>query len=146
MKRRKSTRARKLCTPKLSCLRSALTNGSALLPGLDHRGAWARRLRDLVNSHCADLGGQDALSSAEQALVRRAAMLCLQLELMESQFARNEDGQASSKQLDSYGRTVGNLRRVLETLGLGRRAKDVTPPSRGLTVDALIEQVRGEYA
>ncbi len=73
-------------------------------------------------------------------------MLCLQLELMESQFARNEDGQASSKQLDSYGRTVGNLRRVLETLGLGRRAKDVTPPSRGLTVDALIEQVRGEYA
>jgi len=31
-----------------------------LLADLDHRGAWARRLRDLIADHTSDLGGDDA--------------------------------------------------------------------------------------
>jgi hypothetical protein len=36
--------------------------------------------------------------------------------------------QASAKALDTYQRTTGALRRVLEMLGLQRRSRDVTPP------------------
>jgi hypothetical protein len=67
-------------------VRSAITNGSSVLHDVDHRSAWMRRLRDLIADHVADLGGEDALSTAELALVRRAAMLTLQLELMESRW------------------------------------------------------------
>jgi hypothetical protein len=107
-------------------LRSAISNGSTLLIDVDHRSAWMRRLRDLNADAVADLGGEDALSSAERALVRRSAMLQLQLEMMEQRWAAN-NGQASAKALDTYQRTTGALRRV-ETLGLQRRSRDVTPP------------------
>ncbi len=85
-----------------------------------------RRLRDLITDHVSDLGGKDALSAAEMALVRRAAMLTLQLELMESRWNENE-GEAAPKSLDTYQRVVGALRRTLESLGLQRRPRDVTP-------------------
>ena len=110
------------------------------------RGAWARRLRDLISDHISDLGGEDALSTAERVLVRRAAMLCLQAELMESRFANNEHGEASAKQIETYQRVTNTLRRTLEALGLHRRPKDVNPPSlkqylRGRTIDAEDDEV-----
>ena len=54
-------------------------------------------------------------------------MLALQAELMEQNFAANEDGAASAKALDCYQRLTNTLRRTLESLGLQRRARDVTP-------------------
>jgi hypothetical protein len=117
-------------------LRSAISNGSSVLHDVDHRSAWMRRLRDLIADHVSDLGGEDALSTAELALVRRAAMLTLQLELMESRW-NETNGEASPKSLESYQRAVGALRRTLESLGLGRRAKDVTP-----SVAEYAQQVR----
>ncbi len=107
--------------------RSRLTNGSSLLSGVDGRSTWARRMRDLIELHVSDLGGVDACSNAERALVRRAACLSLECELLESQFAT--DGQASPQSLDLYQRTSNSLRRLLESLGLERRQRDVTPAS-----------------
>jgi hypothetical protein len=107
-------------------LRSAITNGSALLDNLDHRGAWARRLRDLIAAITNDLGGPDLVSEATKVLVRRAAMIALQLELMEQHFA-DQGGEATVHQIEIYQRASGALRRLLECLGLERRAKDVTP-------------------
>jgi hypothetical protein len=50
----------------------------------------------------SDLGGEDAISSAEHALVRRASMLTLQLELLERKWAtENEGGVAGPKALRS---------------------------------------------
>ena len=119
---------RPISAPPLTKLRSAISNGSQMfLDRYDQRGAWARRLRDLIAGHTRDLGGLDAVSTAEQVLIRRASMLCLQCELMEQAFASNEDGAASAKQLDVYQRTTGALRRTLKSLGLHRRPKDVTP-------------------
>jgi hypothetical protein len=46
-------------------LRSAISNGSHLLHDLDHRGAWARRLKDLIAGSISDLGGIDAVSEHE---------------------------------------------------------------------------------
>jgi len=53
-------------------------------------------------------------------------MLELQLEHLESKFASNE-GVASTDQLLLYQRTANSTRRLLESVGLKRRAKDVTP-------------------
>ena len=72
----------------LSKLRSAVTNGSELLGGdVDHRAAWVRRLRDLIQAHIGDAGGIDLLSTAEQSIIRRASMLELQMEMLETSFA-----------------------------------------------------------
>ena len=134
-------RHRKPTAPSLSLLGSAVSNGSSLfMERFDQRGAWARRLRDLIADHTNDLGGLEALSTAEKVLIRRVAMLTLQCELMEQSFASNEDGAASAKQLDNYQRATNTLRRTLESLGLHRRPKDVTPPTlssylRGRTID-----------
>lgn len=118
-------------------VRSAISNGSALLSDVDHRSTAMRRLRDLISDHAADLGGD--LSTAEMALVRRAAMLQLQCEMMEARWSEN-NGEAGRRQLDDYQKCVGALRRTLESLGLhkGRRPRDVTP-----TVEAYIEKVSG---
>src|SRR5215472_8364577 len=117
---------RKRTAPSLTRIRSAITNGRRVLANTDHRTAWMRRLRDLVAQHLTDLGGEEATSQAEQVLVRRAAMLTLQLEMMEARWAAN-DGEADAKQIETYQRAANSLRRVLESLGLKRRAKDVTP-------------------
>jgi hypothetical protein len=105
--------------------RSRVTNGAELLPGIDGRSIWARRFRDLIRLHLNDLGGEADASEAEKALVRRAAALIVELERLETKFALS-DG-ATSTQLDDYQRATGALRRLLESLGLKRRLKDVTP-------------------
>ena len=128
---RRSARARKLSAPTLAALRSSVTNGSSLfVDRIDERGAWARRLRDLISDHTSDLGGEDAISTAERGLIRRASMLTLQCELMERNWSKNEDGLAGPKSLDCYQRACNTLRRTLESLGLQRRQSDVTPSLR----------------
>jgi hypothetical protein len=106
--------------------RSKVTNGSALLPGIDGRSAWIRRCKDLIDSHLADLGGEDYTTAAERSIIRRASVLTVELERLEKSFALA--GEANPQQLDLYQRTAANLRRLLEAVGLQRRSKDVTPP------------------
>ena len=128
MKGKNSMAARKRSDLTASRLRSALTNGSTLLLGdIDERGPWCRRLRDLQRAHESDLGGRDILSEGQRTILRRIAMLELQLEMLETRFAQNE-GEASAKQLELYQRTAGGLRRLLESVGLnaGRKAKDIS--------------------
>ena len=106
--------------------RSRVTNGQQLFvgPGTER---WRRRLSDLIAMMHSDLGGPTNTSEAEKMLVRRAGMLSLQCELMEQSWAEHHDGVAPAKRLDEYQRTCSALRRILESLGLQRRAKDVTP-------------------
>jgi hypothetical protein len=106
--------------------RSRVTNGNELLPGVDGRSWYARRARDLGCLFVSDLGGLEAASEAEKAIVRRASILCVELENLEVRFAK--DGAAQPDALDLYQRTSNSLRRLLESLGLRRRPRDVTPP------------------
>jgi hypothetical protein len=103
--------------------RSKITNGRLLPPGIDMRSLWARRFRDVLLAHVQDLGGEDATSTAERSILRRAATLTVQLELMETKFAR--EGDASPDELDLYSRTAANMRRLLESVGIRRRPKEV---------------------
>jgi hypothetical protein len=107
--------------------RSRATNGRQLFfAGTDGRSAWVRRCRDLIGLHIADLGGYDNTSEAERSIVRRAAVLTTELEILENRFAKSGAG-ADAEQLDLYQRTAGNLRRLFEATGIRRRPRDITP-------------------
>ena len=112
----------------LNKARSCVTNGRHHVLGreVDGRSATMRRFRDLIQLHVSDLGGEDLISESERRLIRRAAMLTLQCELLDQKFALSE-GEASVIDLDRYQRASNSLRRLLETLGLQRRQRDVTP-------------------
>jgi hypothetical protein len=108
--------------------RSQVTNGR-LLPNVDGRSTWARRCRDLIGLHVADKGGDENVSEAERAIIRRAAVLITECEILEGKFALTEG--ASERDLDLYQRTANSLRRLLEAIGLQRRSRDVTPTIDG---------------
>jgi hypothetical protein len=106
--------------------RSAITNGSRWLNNADGRSTWVRRAKDVLRALIIDLGGDDMASTAEAALARRCAVLVAQAEMLEQQFAAAE-GKADIADLDAYLKTANTLRRLLQTLGLQRRAKDIGP-------------------
>ena len=107
-----------------SAQRSRVANGSALLPGTDGRSAWVRRAKEVIADHISDLGGEDNCSAAERSIVRRAGVLTVELEKLEARFA--SAGAADADELDQYARVASNLRRLLEAVGLQRRAKNIT--------------------
>jgi hypothetical protein len=92
---------------------------------VDGRSPWVRRCKDIISEAIADLGGFDNTSAAERSIVRRAATLSVELERMERQFALA--GEASADDLDVYQRVANSLRRLLESVGLERRARTVGP-------------------
>ena len=102
---------------------SKVTNGSKLfLPGVDGRSAIARRVRDIFDAFCRDLGGHDQLSEAQTQLVRRASMISIKCEEMESHGAQGEQ-----IDLDTFGKLTDRLGRTLQRLGIKRVPRDVTP-------------------
>jgi hypothetical protein len=121
--------------PRKSQGRSRITNGSALLPSVDGRSVWARRFRDLIQLHVDDKGGDQNVSEAERALIRRAACLIVELERLEVRFA--ESGGADKWELDRYGRHANTLRRLLTGLGLERRPRIVSPDITPQIIDQL---------
>jgi hypothetical protein len=72
--------------------RSKLSNGRKLLRMTDVRSAAARRLRDLYEDICGDLGGVARLSEGVAAACRRAAMPSAESERLEALAARGEPG------------------------------------------------------
>jgi hypothetical protein len=104
--------------------KSAVTNGSKVLLPQSER-AWIRRLTDLLTLHVNDLGGWDLISNAEAAIIRRAVTLIVELERRETEFARTAC--IDDAALLVYGTSSNTLRRLLESVGLQRRSRDVTP-------------------
>jgi hypothetical protein len=105
--------------------RSQITNGSALLPGIDGRSAWVRRCKDVIREHLSDLGGAANTSAAQRSIFRRASVLTVELERLEAKFATA--GEASADDIDVYARVASNMRRLLEAVGLKRVPRDITP-------------------
>ena len=103
----------------------ATNEPTAFLEGVDGRSVIARRFRDLVAAIVEDLGGAEAITEGELQLVRRAASLCVQCELLEAEAARG-----AALEVDSYVKLVNALNRTLGSIGLKRRPRDVTPDLR----------------
>src|SRR3954447_14767503 len=98
--------------------RSRISNGSAMLAGIDGRSAPARRYRDILGELISDMGGDP--SGAQTAIARRAAALCVTCEQAESELI------AGTSVLDvaEFVTAANSLRRLLADLGLERRARD----------------------
>jgi hypothetical protein len=101
--------------------RSAVTSGRQLFIEGNPNSAWSRRFHDLVVGHCNDLGGFDVLSDAQLSLIRRAAAIECELERLDAMLSTGAE-----VNLDAYGRASSHLRRLFETLGIERKAKDIT--------------------
>ncbi len=121
-------------------IRSAVTNGERAFVLGDGNSPWARRQLDLIALHIADLGGEERLSANQLSLCRRAATLETELEMLEGQLSLGKVAD-----LDLYNRLSGNLRRILESLGLERVARPVTDGSN-LLVDYFSQQPPKEGA
>lgn len=118
-------------------LKSAATNGRRVFAqGGDGRGPWVRRWKDICELHVSDCGGAAALSEARMSLCRRAATLEIQLEQIE---AKMSEGKDAPLDIEIYGRCASHLRRILETLGLDRKARDVGPSLAAVTSRARHE-------
>jgi hypothetical protein len=102
--------------------RSAVTSGRKLFVDGDPNSAWARRYHDLAARHASDLGGPAELSEAQVSLIRRAAAIECELELMEGRLSRGEE-----IDIDKFTRSASHLGRIFETLGVERKPRDVTP-------------------
>jgi hypothetical protein len=116
---------------------SKVTNDAAALL-TPTKLSWCRRLRDLYELHVSDLGGWSNVSSAEAAILRRALTLIIACEARETQYA--EAGQVSDQELCVYASAANTLRRLLESIGLKRRQRDVTP------LNDLIRELDSERA
>jgi hypothetical protein len=114
--------------------KSRVANGSELWAGIDHRSLWARRAGELLAATISDLGGPSNISEGEHALAKRCAVLITELERREAAFA--QAGGADDGALAIYQTTVNTLRRTLESLGLQRRPRTVTPPNLREYLDA----------
>jgi hypothetical protein len=107
--------------------RSRCYNGGLLPRIVDGRSPWVRRVKDAIADHLSDLGGEEHASVAERSLVRRAAVLTAELERLEVRFALAGADEVRADDLELYQRGTNTLRRALESLGLRRRPKDITP-------------------
>ena len=92
------------------------------LDRLDGRTIACRRARELVSSIQADLGGSDQISEGTKQLTRRAAVLGVYIENCEAQWLAGQE-----VALGDYLSAINSQRRVLSTIGLERRQRDVSP-------------------
>lgn len=95
---------------------------------LDRRSTEYRRYEEIRNALVADQGGEDAVSTAVLQITEKTAFIAMTLEAMQMAALSGED-----VDYERYGRLFERMRRGLDTIGLERRARDITP----VTVESL---------
>lgn len=104
--------------------RSAITNGSWLLEGVDNRKAAGRRYRDLCMSYADDLGGADKLTTAQEATIRQLAGVTVEAERLQARIVQGDE--VDHEQLVR----LSNLQaRMIAQLGLRQKKADEVVPS-----------------
>lgn len=93
------------------------------LQHLDGRTNAVKQVREIMSDMEQDLGGPDNLSTAQRALIQRAAVLSTICEDMEVRWALGDP----TFDTEQYLPVTNALRRLLESIGLQRRAR--TTPS-----------------
>lgn len=114
--------------------RSAVTNGRAVLPGIDGRSVVARRYRDLYEALCRDQGGEDRLSEVRLQLIRRFAAASVLAEQMEARVASG-----ASVDISEYCQLASAATRLSNRIGIERKAKvipDLKDYLASKTIDA----------
>jgi hypothetical protein len=99
--------------------RSAITNGSQLLRGIDGRSATARRYRDLVQSFVECFGGDGVLNQADKAMIGTAAAITVEAESLQTRIVNGEaiDHEQATRLVNAQGRAL----KALAALGSRKR-------------------------
>jgi hypothetical protein len=100
--------------------RSRISNGAALLPGIDGRSALARRFRDIAGQIAGDLGGADRLSEVKLQLIRRFAGAAALAEQLEANIANGKP-----VDIAEHAALTSSLVRISSRIGLSRAMKTV---------------------
>jgi len=108
--------------PRPLTARSRVSNGGDILPGVDQRGAVARRYRDICSAIVVDQGGADRLAEARLQLIRRFAASAVLAEQMEARMARGE-----MINIVEHALLTSSLVRVGARIGINRVAREITP-------------------
>jgi hypothetical protein len=110
------------CEPNRASARAAGKIRLQSLDDLDGRTSAYRKTAELIDRVEADLGGADQLSTAQQQIIRRAALTGAMIEDLGAKWL-------SGMPIDlALFCTLSNAeRRLYETVGLNRRPRDVTP-------------------
>jgi hypothetical protein len=107
--------------------RSKISSGAALFRTsakgnpVDMRTAFGRRFQDLVKVITLDLGGPDLLSENQRQIIRRIAILAVNLEAEEAKALSGEGEFDAAK----FAIISNHMRRLAESLGLKRVPKNV---------------------
>jgi hypothetical protein len=98
-------------------------------PGANGMTSWNRSVRDVHGAMAQHLGGEDMITTPETLLIRRIAVFEAEMRLMEAKIASDRQAKRDpdEKYVDLYSRLVNAQRRLLETVGMKRVPKDVTP-------------------
>jgi hypothetical protein len=92
------------------------------LADLDRRTGAAKRAHDLMKAIHVDLGGEDRLATGERQLIQRAALLAVLAEDLEARWLLGQSIDTGTLC------AIGNAqRRLFETVGLRRIARDIAP-------------------
>jgi hypothetical protein len=121
------TGRRHIPPPKKRRPRSIAEMDRRTLEKLDRRSVEFKRYEDIRAALVSDRGGEAAVSTAEAQIADKAAFIAMTLEGMQIASLAGED-----IDLQRYGELTDRLRRNLESIGLERKAKDVTPLSEYL--------------
>jgi hypothetical protein len=89
---------------------------------IDRRTAAYRNADQLLHEILTDLGGEASASAGQRELAQRAAVLAAMIADSEAKWLRGDP-----IDLSGYLASVNAHRRILATLGLSRRARDITP-------------------
>jgi hypothetical protein len=91
------------------------------LEGVDGRTALARRRREILAQVIDDIGGDP--TEAQLQIAKRAVSLSLWAESEEAKMAGGAE-----LDITEFAAAANSARRLFETLGLGRRAVDISQP------------------
>jgi hypothetical protein len=111
-----------------AAMQAGSANGAApkakllTLADLDGRTRAAQGVSKTINAIATDLGGAEHLSTGEHQIIRRAALTGAMLEDMAARWLMGEPVDPAL-----YATLSNAERRLLETVGLKRRPRDVTP-------------------
>jgi hypothetical protein len=91
------------------------------------RTTWNRQVRATSDAMVEHLGGD--VTEPEKMVIRRIAVFEAEMQLMELQIAkdRHTGVEPSEKFIDLYSRLTNAQRRLLESVGMKRVPRDVTP-------------------
>ncbi|WP_201038950.1 hypothetical protein [Sphingobium yanoikuyae] len=106
-----------------------------MLQGVDARSITFRRYREILASLIADMGGDP--TEAQSQIARRAASLSIWCEDQDTAAANG-----TPIDIGAYTTASNSLRRLLESLGLERKQRNVTPTIAEYAAQKAAEKAR----